>query len=90
MSPPTSSTAQIDSNGPHLSTKPTYELRSQAEKIDAKSVAENVKPAGAEPAGELPKDTKPQVVSSVPKGAGGDGQDGQGVRGARGQAREDV
>jgi hypothetical protein len=67
MSPPTSNTAKTASDAPHLSTKPPYELRSQAEKIDEKSVAENVKPAEAEPARELSKDTQPQVVSSVAK-----------------------
>jgi hypothetical protein len=67
MSPPASSTAQSDANAPHLSTKPPNELSSQAEKIDEKSVAENVKPAESEPARELAKDTQPHVVSSVAK-----------------------
>jgi hypothetical protein len=62
MSSPTSSTAQIDSDARHLSTKPPYELRYQAEKIDEESVAETVKPAL-----ELSKDNQPQVASSVAK-----------------------
>jgi hypothetical protein len=66
-SPATSSTAQIDSDAPHLSTKLPYELRSQAEKIDDKSVAANVKLPEVEPTRELSKGTQPQVVSGVAK-----------------------
>jgi hypothetical protein len=65
ISPLTSSTAQIDSDAPLLSIAPPFELHSQTEKIDEKSVAGNVKPAEAEPARELPKDSQPQVISSV-------------------------
>jgi hypothetical protein len=65
ISPLTSSTAQIDSDAPLLSIAPPFVLRSQPEGIDEKSVAENVKPAEDEPARELPKDTQPQVISSV-------------------------
>jgi hypothetical protein len=67
MSPSTSSTCQIDSDAPQFSTKLPYELRSQAEKIDEKSVAEAVKPAEAEHALELSKDAQPQVAFSAAK-----------------------